>query len=65
MPVIAEDSLKMMEKDEAGLHHVFHRYRDCGRPCFSFDCNGKRFAQCEKFTMLMTGVKICKKERSQ
>lgn len=59
--VLPDASLKMSEKDENGMHHVWHRYENCNRPCFSFDIEGKRYSQCELFRKIPTGVKTCGK----
>ena len=61
MRVIAEDSLHMSDKDEAGLHHVKDRYCKEQGPCFSFDANGRAGKSCDRFKKLPTGVKICVK----
>ena len=62
MEILPESSLKLLEKDERGFHHVIHRYKDCGKPCFSFDCVGG-YSQCEFFHKQLTGVKGCRRER--
>lgn len=59
--ILPEPSLKMMDKDDEGWHHVWYRYGKCEHPCSSFNPSTKENRQCEYFLRQPNGVKSCRK----